>query len=298
MSGNLIERLNEGVLLGDGDMGTLLCERGLPLDRCREELVLTRRETIRQAHDDHLAAGARVIRTNSFGANRIKLARHGLAHRINEINWQAARLAAEAVKGRDAWVAGSIGPLGATREEVGAQGLDPHALFQEQIGALLDGGADFILFETFSDLAELKIALRAVRSVDDSPILASMSYAKDGLTHHGVPMAAAFTELKAAGAEVLGANWGVGPRALGLLFRDRAPRLEDVFWSAYPDAGRPEIREGHDVHPTAPAHFAGQMLDLVRQGVRLVGGGCGTGPEHIAALRDALAAADMVRRST
>jgi homocysteine S-methyltransferase len=285
MSVNLIERLNESVLLGDSAMGTRLHARGLPPDRCGEELVLTRHEVVRQAHDDDLAAGARVIRTNSFGANRVKLARHGLEGRINEINWQAAGLAAEAAKGRDALVAGSVGPLGATLEEVRAQGLDPHTLFQEQIGALLDGGADFILFETFRDLAELKIALRAVRSVDDSPIVALMSCTGGGLTPHGVPMAAAFAELKAAGAEVLGVNSDMGPRALTPLFRDSAQHAKDIFWSAYPDA----------VHPTSPTHFAEQMLELVRQGVRLVGGGRGTSPEHIAALRDALAA-DMVRR--
>ncbi|MCC7519660.1 MAG: bifunctional homocysteine S-methyltransferase/methylenetetrahydrofolate reductase [Verrucomicrobiae bacterium] len=288
MAENLLERMQRGVVLGDGAMGTLLYERGLPLDRCSEELTLTGRDLIRRVHEDYLAAGAHVIETNSFGANRAKLARFGLEGRVNEINWQAARLAREVVGTRDALVAGSVGPLGAALDEVRERGLDPEGVFREQIGALLEGGADFILFETFSDLEELLLALRALKSLSDAASVCSMSFTEEGRTHRGVAIEDAFARLHDAGADAVGANCCIGPRPISDLFSARGGRFGDLPLSAYPNAGRPELLEARFHYPTTPAYFAEKALDLARAGARLIGGCCGTRPEHIAAVRDAL----------
>ncbi len=288
MAANLIERMERGVVLGDGAMGTLLYERGVPLDRCSEELVLTGRDLIRRVHEDYLAAGAQVIETNTFGANRVKLARHGLEGRVNEINGQAVRLAKEAVGARETLVAGSVGPLGLLSEELRERGFDPGAVFREQIEALVDGGADFILFETFSDLDELLIALRTGRSVSEGPFVCSMAFTEEGLTHCGVALDVAFAKLREAGADVVGANCCVGPRPLADLLAAHARRFPGLSLSAYPNAGPPELLEARFHYPTPPAYFAEKALELARAGARLIGGCCGTRPDHIAAVRDAL----------
>ena len=291
MKTSLLERLEAGVVIGDGAMGTLLYERGLPLDRCCEELVLTQPDIARQVHEDYLTAGAQVIETNSFAANRVKLARRGLENRVGEINAQAAGLACEVVGKKDVLVAGSVGPLGARLEEARAQGMDVSEIFREQIRALFDGGADLIMFETFSDLEELKMALAAGQAVKKAPFICSMSFTEDGVTHRGMPIAEAFTALHSAGANVLGANCCVGPRSLSSLFKNQAPRLVNAHYSAYPNAGRPEFFDGRYFYPTNPVYFAERGVELAQSGVRLIGGCCGTGPEHIAALRQALESA-------
>ncbi len=288
MKTNLLEQLEAGVVLGDGAMGTLLYERGLPLDRCCEELVLTQPDIVRRVHEDYLTAGAQLIETNSFAANRVKLARRGLENRMSEINAQAARLACEVVGKKDVLVAGSVGPLGARLEEVRSQGMDVLEIFREQIRALFDGGADLIMFETFSDLEELKMALAAGQAVEKAPFICSMSFTEDGVTHRGVPVAEAFTALRSAGANVLGANCCVGPRSLSSLFKNQVPRLANAHYSAYPNAGRPEFFDGRYFYPTNPVYFAERGVELAQSGVRLIGGCCGTGPAHIAALRQAL----------
>ncbi len=294
MKSNLLERLEGGVLIGDGAMGTLLYERGLPLDRCCEELILTQPDLVRRVHEDYVAAGAGMIETNSFSANRLKLARRGLESRVAEINSKAAHLAARVARDRDVLVAGSVGPLAIPLDDARSQGLDVAAIFHEQIRALLDGGADFIQLETFSDLEELKIALQMVKEVgEECPVVCSMSFTEDGVTHRGVRMETAFRELQAAGATVVGANCCIGPRALASLFTSRAPPPPHAPYSAFPNAGRPEFMDGRYLYLTTPDYFAAQGVDLARNGVRLIGGCCGTRPEHIAALRDALRAANL-----
>lgn len=274
-------------------MGTLLYERGLPLDRCCEELVLTQPDLVQRVHADYLDAGAGVIETNSFGANRLKLARRGLDSQTRAINIEAVRLAARAVGERDVLVAGSVGPLGMRLEEAQSQGLDVPAIFREHITALAEGGVDFIQLETFSDLAELKIAVAAVRGAGDLPFACSMSFSEDGVTHRGVTLADAFAALRAAGVKIIGANCCIGPRALAALFETALPRWDDVLFSAFPNAGRPEFLDGRYFYLTTPDYFAGRGVDLVRQGAKLVGGCCGTQPAHIAALRQALEAASL-----
>jgi len=276
------------MVVGDGAMGTLLYERGLPLGRCCEELVLTQQEIVQRVHEDYIAAGAQVIETNSFGANRLKLARHGLEDRLREINRQAADLAVKVVGKRNVLVAGSVGPLGIDLKEAEVQGVNARTIFEEQIHALLEGGVDLVQFETFSDLEELKIALSVAQGMTQVPIVCSMSFTEDGVTHRGVSITEAFVALQGAGAKILGANCCIGPRYLAALFRTKAPQLQGVQYAAFPNAGRPEFLDGRYFYLTTPAYFAEQSVELMRQGVRFIGGCCGTRPEHIAALRKAL----------
>lgn len=287
-----LELLQSQILLGDGAMGTLLYERGLPLDRSCEELVLSQPERIRKIHEEYIAAGAHVIETNSFGANRRKLSDHGLEDKTREINRRATALARDASKGKSVWVAGSVGPLGKALEEVHSLGLDPAAIFSEQIEGLLEGEPDLLLLETFSDLDELKIALGVASKLTQKPIGCSMSFTEEGLTYRGVTIQEAFMALKAGGAKILGANCCVGPRALSAIFR-KLTLAKDVLYSAYPNAGRPEFFEGRYIYQTAPAYFADRSVEIARQGVRLLGGCCGTRPEHIAAMRKALSTAEV-----
>lgn len=298
MKSNILDRLKEEVLIGDGAMGTLLYERGLSLDRCVEELILKQPDMIWRIHRDYLEAGAQVIETNSFGANRLKLSKRGLEKSVSEINEKAAELAKSVADEKDAWVAGSIGPLGVGLEEAQAQGLDITAIFGEQISALLNGGVDLLMFETFSNLEELKIALGAAMKLGKCPFLCSMSFTEDGVTYQGVPISEAFAALKKAGAHILGANCSIGPRPLVSIFKTKVQVDSHVCYSAFPNAGRPEFFEGRYFYFTSPEYFAEQGAELARQGVKLIGGCCGTKPEHIAALSRALRNPDLNRTSS
>lgn len=275
-------------MLGDGAMGTLLYERGLPLDRSCEELVLTRADEVRRVHEDYIAAGAQLLETNTFAANRVKLAHHGLELRVSEINLAAARLAVSAASGRDVWVAGAVGSVGLTPGEAQAREVNLEAVFHEQVIALLEGGVDALLFETFSDLEELRIAMRVARKAGAPVMLALMSFTEDGFTHRGVSIGEAFSSLQQEGARVVGANCCVGPHALAELYRRQAPFRANLIYAAYPNAGRPQYLDGRYVYVSPPAYFAERGRDLLRSGVRLLGGCCGTGPAHIAALKSAL----------
>ncbi len=295
---NILERLREGILVGDGAMGTLLHECGLLLDRSSEEVVLTHPELIRKIHKDYLDAGAQVLETNSFGVNRVKLSRRGLEDRGMEINRRAAEIAAEAAKGRQVWIAGSVGPLGIRLEEAQAQKLPVNDIFQEHISGLISGGVDFIFLETFTDVEEIRLALKAARAISNIPVLCSLSFTEDGLTHGGVAAGQAFQALQQAGADMLGANCSVGPRHLCSVFAHHAPKFKGVPYAAYPNAGRPQFIDGRYSYSTTPSYFAEWGIELVRLGVRLIGGCCGTRPEHIKALCDTLKAADLSKPST
>src|SRR5437588_496505 len=155
---DFLEELEARPLAGDGAMGTLLMAGGVSADRCFEELCVSEPDIVARIHQDYLAAGARLIRTNTFGANAVRLARHGFERRVSEINWTAAQLARDCAKGQSAYVAGSVGPLGIALAEAKARGIDVEETFSAQTGALLDGGAQLIFLETFTDLEELALA--------------------------------------------------------------------------------------------------------------------------------------------
>ena len=281
---NLLEEIEEHPLCGDGAMGTLLMERGVPAHRCFEELCLSSPELIRKIHEDYHAAGARLIETNSFGANAVRLARHGLADRVNEINWHAAQLARQAAKG--AFIAGSIGPLGVSSAEATDQGIDREDCFRTQMGALLDGGVDLIFLETFQDLDELLLALRVKHSLHHCPAICSLAPNEQGQLPNGMSLSGAFTSLLQNDAEILGINCINGPQET-LRLVEQFARPEPPL-AAFPNAGLPRYHQGRYLYDVSPESFAETGALMASHGARIIGGCCGTTPSHIAALAKAL----------
>jgi len=284
----LLSALKQGVLCGDGAMGTLLSERGIPAGSCFEELCLTRPELISGIHGEYLAAGASLITTNSFRANVLKLADFGLESDVVEINRTASQLALEAVtaSGRQAWVAGSVGPLGIPVGEAAERGVDRESVFREQIAALLDGGSDVILLETFQDPDELLLALRIAKSLSNKPVIALIASPESGRLPGGAWIGELLETLGIEGADLVGLNCVNGPQAMLRLVEKVSPTQP---LAVYPNAGRPYYQEGRISYGTTPAYFADLGRRLAEAGAALVGGCCGTSPLHIAALSNSLA---------
>ena len=280
---DFLDELQKSVLPGDGAMGTELMAAGAPAGQCLEELCITQPDLVRGIHQQYIAAGARVIETNSFGANAVRLARHGLEGHVNELNWNAAQLAKEVAKGTGVYVAGSVGPLGITAAEAAAQGIDRHHVYLEQIGALLDGGCNLIILETFQDLDELLVAVNAKHTLHHCPVVALLAL-EDSLG-----LATAAEELQAADADVIGINCIAPDRALALLsIQNSKSKIQNLTTAAFPSAGLPDTIEGRLVYRTTPEDFATSGLALAAEGARLIGGCCGIGPRHIKALAAAL----------
>ena len=284
---DFLTALNEGVLCGDGAMGTLLAERGIPAGSCFEELCLERPQLILEIHREYLAAGASVITTNSFGANALKLSSFALQSRAAEINRRAAGLARKAVMeaGKQAWVAGSVGPLGVSGSEAEARGIDREALFREQIAALLEGGCDLILLETFQDPGELSLALRIAKSLGTKPVITLIASPESGRLPGGAWVGDLLETLGNEGADLVGLNCVNGPQAMLRLVEKIAPTRP---LAVYPNAGRPSYQEGRISYGTTPEYFADLGRRMVESGAALVGGCCGTSPQHIKALSAAL----------
>ncbi len=290
------ERLAHGPLLCDGAMGTQLYERGVedtPLDLAN----LTHPDVVKAIHLDYLRAGAEVIQTNTFGANALRLAAAGADGRVEEINRAAVTIADEARRlvGQSIWIAGGIGPLGRDSSPFGAlDSATGHNAFAQQAAALADAGVDLFMLETFSTLSEIKLAVAAVRSVSALPIVAQMTFAEEGVTPGGdtpEEVAAALGELDLA---AFGANCSVGPD----LIRDvveRMARVADLPIAAQPNAGLPAYVDGRLEYSAEPAYFSEAVRQIVVAGAGLVGGCCGTTPEHIAKVRDALRGGEVVR---
>lgn len=282
---DLLEELHARVLCGDGAMGTLLLAAGIRRDQCFEELCVTEPERIETLQREYIAAGARVIKTNTFGANAVRLERFGLEGRVVEINRAAAQVAAKAARGKDVYVAGSVGPLGISGEEATARGIDRAQCFREQLGALLESEVDLIVFETFMDFEEMDIALRTWKEIDGGLALCSFACAREGRIASGMWLEEAFAKMRALGAEVVGVNCMNEPRrTVELLRRVRA----EYLLAAYPSAGEPKEQEGRLIYQSTPDDFAQSARELAAQGARLIGGCCGTTPAHIAALSSAI----------
>jgi len=280
-----LDALAERVLVCDGAMGTMLYGKGVFINRCFESLTLSDPALVRDVHDQYLRAGADVIETNTFGANRMKLRAFGLGNRVSEINRAAAVLAREA---RDAasgepraYVAGAIGPLGVRVEPWGKTGVDEaESMFREQAEALLTGGVDLFMLETFRDLNEMGAAIAAVRSVSDLPIVAQMTTEEDGNSLDGTPPEQFAPALVARGAHVVGLNCSVGPAPM-LETLERMSEVVTVPLAAQPNAGKPRDIEGRNLYLCSPDYMASYARRFVSLGVRLVGGCCGTTPDHI-----------------
>ena len=268
-------------------MGTMLYAKGVFINHCFDALNLTAPDRVLEVHQDYIRAGADVIETNTFGANRVKLRGFGLADQLHEINLHGARLAASAAAGR-AYVAGAIGPLGIRIEPWGRTGTaEAEAWFREQAQALVDGGVDLFILETFRDLNEVGAALAAVRSVCDLPVVAQMTTEEDGNSLDGTSPEQFAPALARYGPDVIGVNCSIGPAPM-LDTLERIAAVVNVPLSAQPNAGRPRDIEGRTIYLTSPEYMASYARRFVASGVRLVGGCCGTTPEHIRQIKTAV----------
>src|SRR5829696_3785555 len=267
----------------DGAMGTMLYGRGVFLNVCYDELNLRQPELVREIHREYVRAGAELIETNTFGANPIKLATCGLADETEHINAVAAGLAREAA-GERAAVAGAIGPLGIRIEPFGEMSVEEaRVAFSRQVRGLIDGGVSGFVLETFSDVAELRAALEAIRNLCDLPIIAQMTVGTDGKTHYGTDPETFGPELEAMGADVIGVNCSVGPHGV-LEAVEKLARVTTRPISAQPNAGLPREIGDRKIYMASPEYMASYARRMVETGARFVGGCCGTIPEHIKAI--------------
>ena len=275
-----LDALKRRVLVCDGAMGTMLYAKGVFINKSFDALNLTDPVLVGDVHKAYVRAGADVIETNTFGANRIKLASFGLADRLHDVNVAGARIARDAAR-RSVWVAGAIGPLGIRIEPWGKTGVDEaEAYFREQVQGLIEGGVDLFVLETFRDLNEIGAAMSAIRSLTDLPIVAQMTTEEDGNSLDGTSPEKFAPELSRRGADVIGLNCSVGPAPM-LETLERMGGAVEATLSAQPNAGRPRDIEGRTIYLSSPEYMASYARRFVAQGVRLVGGCCGTTPEHI-----------------
>ena len=282
---NLLESLGARVVVGDGSVAAYLYAEGVSLGRSFEGLNLSEPERVTAAHRAYLEAGAEVIATNSFAANRIALRRHGLEDKANEINWKAAKLALGEVGKSGAWVAGCLGPSGLTsadRNGLGAKVVEE--LFRAHAGALIDGGVQAVLLQAFADPEELEIAIGAVRELHHLPVIALLASGREGTLPGGKGWEETVRKLRGAGAEVVGVAPAFGPSACTGVVRKISTGPEKPL-AAYPDAGQPEFSEGRYLYANHPNYFAERMAQLPGLGVTLLGGGSGVSPAHIRALK-------------
>jgi homocysteine S-methyltransferase len=287
---DFLSALDTRVLVCDGAMGTMLYSKGIFISRCFDELNLSNRQLVREVHDQYVKTGVDILETNTFGANRTKLMSHGLAEQTAAINIEGARVAREAAAraANKVFVAGAIGPLGIRIEPWGKMSIDEaKAIFHEQAQALLDGGVDLFMLETFFDLNEVHAAIRGVREVSDLPLVVQMSVEDDGNSPEGTPPEVFAKRLDEWGADVVGLNCSVGPQTM-LEAIERIEVVTSKKLSVQPNAGKPRSIEGRNIYLCSPEYMASYAKRFVQHGVRIVGGCCGTTPEHISAIRTAI----------
>lgn len=279
-----LESLQETVLLFDGGMGTELYKQGVFINKCFEELNLSNPDMIRSVHESYIKAGADIIETNSFGASYFKLKSHLLEDKLYEINYAAGIIAREAA-GEDVYVAGAIGPLGVQIEPLGAISIEEAKdYFKMQIKALCESGVDLFLFETFVYPNELKIAVAACREVCDLPIIAQITIDEDACSITGASPDVLVPELVSFGADVVGVNCTVGPQIM-LNWLETAKSYCSLPISIMPNAGKPKNIDGRNIYLTSPEYMGEYAKHFVQSGASLIGGCCGTGPEHIKKMR-------------
>ena len=281
------EYLQTNIIVSDGAMGTELYSKGVFLNRCFDELNLSHPELVQQVHHDYLIAGAEVIETNTFGANRIKLEPHGLADRLEDIIRAGVRIARE-VAGDKAYVGGSIGPLGVRVHPYGKISMEEaKQIFSEQVNLLLEEGVDLVCLETFVDRHEIQAAILAAREVGDLPVMAMFTLDDDGNSQDGSPPEEFALRLQEWGADIIGVNCGVGPQVM-LESLERIASTVQSRLVAQPNAGKPRNFEGRNLYLSSPEYLANYARRFVQSGVHVVGGCCGTTPAHIHAIRTAV----------
>jgi len=274
----------ERIVVFDGAMGTMLYAKGVFINQCYDELNLKAPDLVREVHATYAKAGAEVLETNTFGANRVKLTQYGLESQVGEINRAAARIARD-VAGDDHLVAGAVGPLGVRIEPYGPTSVDDaYKAFHEQMSALKEGGVDCFLLETFGDLAEIAQAVRAARAVDPTiPVIAQMTIGVDGRTSYGASAEDLARTLDKLDVDVIGLNCSVGPQAILEAIEKMAGATRKKL-SAQPNAGMPRDVGGRSMYMASPEYMASYARHLVQAGAKIVGGCCGTTPEHVRAM--------------
>jgi len=289
MAADFLSRIKQSPILCDGAMGTLLYSKGIFINRSYDELNLSQPELIRGVHHDYLQAGAEIIETNTFGANSFRLARHSLADKVRDINRSGGRLAREAAKSFDVWVAGSVGPLGTRIEPLGKTSFqEAQDSFREQIEALVEGGVDLLILETFGYLEEIHQAIQAARAVAPSiPLIAQVTIDEDGNCLDGSDPETFAPKLAEWGVDVIGCNCSVGPVAM-LDAVERVRAVTSLPLAAQPNAGIPRSVDGRNIYLCSPEYMASYARKFVAAGVRVVGGCCGTTPDHIRTMKSAL----------
>lgn len=288
---NILEHLDKGeILLSDGAWGTMLQAKGLKGGECPEQWNITHRNEVKPIGEAYIKAGSDMILTNTFGGSRFKLAGYGLENKVREFNKEGAAISKEAA-GSDHLVAASVGPTGKFLQPVGdVSESEMYEVFCEQISALAEGGADMILVETMADLGEASLAIKAARDVTDLPVLATMTFEKGKKgyrTMMGVTIEQAVERLLKAGADIIGTNCGNGIVEMTEIIAEMR-KYTNAFLLAHPNAGKPKLVKGKTVFTQTPEGMASHVRELVAAGANIVGGCCGTGPEHIAAMAKVL----------
>jgi len=285
MTKGILDRLKDGVLLADGAVGTLLVSRGAPTEGPRSPLCVSAPDLVREIHDDYVAAGAQILTTNTWDANRAKLTKFDWADSLEKINREGVRLARAAAEGEYVYVSGQMGPLGQLVKPYGPlTKAQVREIFTEQARILLEENVDLIGLETFSSELEIAEAVRAVRALSaDVPILASLTVLADGKTSFGDEALHALHAVAGAGADIVGINCTIGPQEAFDVFV-RVVGTLGVPVSVMPNAGYPWTVSGRTVYPATPDYFREISRDFVKTGAAILGGCCGTGPEHVAAM--------------
>ncbi|HEY9121666.1 MAG TPA: bifunctional homocysteine S-methyltransferase/methylenetetrahydrofolate reductase, partial [Brevefilum sp.] len=287
-------RLNQATkpIVTDGAMGTLLHERGVEIDACFDELNLMEPAVVAEIHRDYIQAGAEIIKTNTFGANRTKLERHGLDDRVGEVNSAAVNLAQRVVAAsfKEVFIAGDMGPLGVPLAPFGRMQVEEaREVYKEQAQALIDAGVDLILIETMVDLYAVRAAVEAVRLVDpDMPIIASMTFTRDRRTLLGDTPQEVAIKINDLNVDVIGVNCSGGPSQLLYILRQMVQTIPDGKFSVMPNAGFPEKSGGRIMYPAGPEYFHDYALSFWRSGAAVIGGCCGTTPAHIKVIAETI----------
>src|SRR5215216_124761 len=294
---NFLDILSSQTILADGAMGTMLHSHGVGFDKCFDELNLTNPLAVAEIHRAYIEAGAELIITNTFGANRFKLTKHGLQDKTIAINKAGVDLAKRVVAAsfRDVLVAGDVGPLGVRIAPYGrVKPEEAREAFAEQIRALAESGVDLIVIETFSDLYEIREAIKAAQQVCDLPVVASVTFTRDDRTLLGDDPVRVARTLKEAGVDVIGVNCSGGPAQLLRLLKQMNQSAPNAKFWVKPNAGWPEQVGGRIMYPADAEYFGDYALSFREAGACIVGGCCGTTPQHIAAMRKAIDTAPQI----
>ena len=286
-------------ILSDGAMGTILNQRGVRFDACFDELNLTNPGLVAEIHHEYIDAGSQIIQTNTFGANRYKLGRHGLEDHVSEVNAAGVELARRIILAsfKPVLIAGDIGPLGVRLAPFGrVQPDEARAAFREQIDALVKAGIDLLIIETMTDLFEVYEAIQAAREISpELPVIASMTFTRDDRTLLGDDPAKVAARIHASGADLIGINCSGGPNQLLRILKQMRYTVPDGKFSVMPNAGWPEQVGGRIKYPAEPEYFGDYALSFWQEGAWVIGGCCGTTPEHIRLM--ALEAANLRQKA-